>query len=119
MAPSLDGRRGGVTPLRLYDRLERCVVLPDGCRRTPPAYLGDGFDDFAGASIFQTCCDPNSCLADTGNWAFDINVPEDGASLVGVTALRWNLDAIQDQSSSARSTSTAPPSKSPAISWAK
>lgn len=66
--------------------LSDALYYPTAANEFPPAYLGDGFTDFtAGASSFQTCYDPNTCLADTGNWALDVNVAEDIASLTNVT----------------------------------
>jgi hypothetical protein len=39
--------------------------------------LGDGFTDFTGGvNTFSTCYDPNTCIADDGNWAIDIAAPE-------------------------------------------
>lgn len=66
--------------------LSDALFYPTAANEFPPAYLGDGFTDFtAGASSFQTCYDPNTCLTDTGNWALDVNAAEDGATLANVT----------------------------------
>ena len=67
--------------------LSDALYYPAAASEFPPALLGDGFIDYTGgASAFQTCYDPNTCLTDTGNWALDINVAEDGATLVTSTA---------------------------------
>ena len=62
--------------------LSDALFYPVAVDEFPPALLGDGFEDLTGgASTFQTCYDANTCLNDTGAWALDINVAEDGATL--------------------------------------
>lgn len=76
---NFSGLTAGLYTIVLSDAL----YYPAAADELPPALLGDGFIDFTGgASSFQTCYDPNTCLSDTGNWALDINVAEDGATLV-------------------------------------
>jgi hypothetical protein len=75
--------------------LSDALYYPAAAGELPPAYLGDGFDDLtAGSSGFQTCYDANDCNTDTGNWALDINVAEDGATLVTPEPASFGLTGL-------------------------
>jgi len=91
VALSFTGLTAGLYTIVLSDAL----YYPAAAGEFPPAYLGDGFDDLTGGSPgFQTCYDSADCNTDTGNWALDINVAEDGATLITPEPASFGLTGL-------------------------